>query len=180
MSEAARLIEDAKRIRQRLRYPPNAVVDRGIDLTRKSTAYKGSEPIPDAPIKKILGVEPPKTYPEVYFPITFEDILNAVATHFGLSAEDLRGISRRHHICYARFVLVYLAIRFLNKKSIASIGRDLNKDHTSILHARNRINGIIAGNPKAYAEISMIEKHIETTYNYRPSISADGQFRLAL
>lgn len=179
MSAADELIENAKRIRQRLRHPPNAVIDHGIDLTRKSTAHKGDGPIPDAPIKKILNEAPIPQ--EVYFPITFEDILRTVATHYGISVEDLKGSCRQATISYARFVVVHLSLRYLAKRSLKSIGRSLgNKDHTSILHARNRIRGIMAVNPKAHAEIIGIEKHIESMYNYRFAVSDFGQYRLAL
>lgn len=180
MSPANQLIENAKRVRQRLRYPPNAVMDHGIDLTRKSTAHKGSEPVPEKPVKKTLKFKTASPYPEVQFLISFENILDAVASHYKISIEDLKGSSRKHYLCYARFVVVHLSMRFLTTKSMSSIARSLNKDHTSILHARDRINGILAENPLAKAEVGAIGERIETLYNCRYPLSTDGQFYMAL
>jgi hypothetical protein len=175
------LIDEAKRIRQRLRYPPNAVHDPGIDLTRKSTAHKGSEPVPDPPVRKVLADPVPEpSYPplDVKFPITFDDILDAVSIHYGVSVGALKGASRRAHTCFARFVVVYLSLRLLARRSLSSIARDLDKDHTSILHARNRINAIIAGNPAVASEVLMIEAYIAA--NHRSAVSTIGQCSMAL
>ncbi len=174
MSAAQDLIDEAKRIRQRLRDPPNAVHDPGIDLTRKSTAHKGHEPIPDPPIKKVLELPESRepTFPpmEIRFPITFDNILEAVSTHYGVSTASLRGSDRHMHTCLARFVVVYLSLKLLAKRSLSSIARDLDKDHTSILHARNRINAIILDRPEVAAEVLMLERHIETLHSLRPAV----------
>ena len=177
---AEELIENAKRIRHRLRYPPNAVPDLGIDLTRKSTAHKGSEPNPDPPAKKAIVVLPEPSYPplDIRFPITFDDIVDAVAVHYGITPAAIRGASRRAHTCFARFVVVYLSLRLLAKRSLSSIARDLDKDHTSIIHARNRINAIIAGNSQVAAEVLMIEAYIEA--HHRSAVSTLGQCGMAL
>ncbi len=175
------LIDEAKRIRQRLRYPPNAVKDPGIDLTRKSTAHKGSEPVPDPPIKKPLIEFREPTYPalEVRFPVTFDDILEAVSQHYGVTVGILKGGSRRAHTVFARFVAIYLSLRILPTRSLKSIGRDLGKDHSTIIHARNRFLAIIAGNSQVATEVQMIEKYIETVHNSRLPLPAFHQLDLA-
>ena len=169
MSEAGELIENAKRIRQRLRYPPNAVPDTGIDLTRRSTAYKGNEPIPDPPIKKALENPRPAPQPQVdiILPLSFDDIVEAVAAHYDISPVTIKSSDRRSHVCFARFVVVHLSLRLLAKRSLSSIGRDLDKDHTSIIHARDRINAIIAGDAQIAAEIQAVGDYIETVHNDR-------------
>lgn len=173
---AQEIIDRAKEIRQKLRYPPNAVKDPGIDLTRKSTAHKGSEPIPDPPIRKILGAEPVIPVPiELWSPTAFDDVLDAVSAHYGVSVAAIKSSSRRSHICFARFVVVHLAIKMKARKSLSSIARALYKDHTSILHARNRINAIIAGNSQVAAEVQMIEAYIETNNRLRCPVSAVNQ-----
>lgn len=173
---AEEIIENAKKIRQRLRYPPNAVPDRGIDLTRKSTAHKGSEPIPDPPIKKILREETPPIHihPEIRMPASLDIIIDAVGSHYGVTSEAIKSSSRRSYTCFARFVVIYLAIRLLPKKSLASIARELGRDHTTILHARGRIYDIIAGNPGVAAQVRMIEACIAAN-NPGLAVPAIGQ-----
>lgn len=179
MSAANDLIENAKRIRQRLRKPPNAVYDPGIDLTRKSSAHKGDGPIPDAPIKKVLGAPNPiKIQPEFQLPKLFEKILREVSRHYGVSVASLKGSSRRADISYARFVAIHLSLKMKAKLSLSAIARGLNKDHSSAIHARNRMIDIIATNQEKSNEINMIEKCIED--NYRPAVPAFCEFRVAI
>ncbi len=184
MGAAQDLIDEAKRIRQKLRYPPNAVHDPGIDLTRKSTAYKGHEPNPDPPVKKpwefTVAKEPQYPPLEIQFPITFDDILEAVSGHYGVSIPNLRGSNRQSHTCMARFVVVYLSLKLLAKRSLSSIARDLDKDHTSVLHARNRINAIILDRPEVAAEVLMLERHIEAVHNDRFAVPTFGEFGVAV
>lgn len=169
------IIDQAKLIRQRLRNPPNAVYDPGIDLTRKSTHHKGSEPNPDPAPKKAL-VEPiivEPSYPpmDIRFPITFDDIVEAVSIHYGLTTEAIRGSCRRSHVCFARFVVVYLSLKILPGRSLKSIARDLGgRDHSTAIHARDRMTAIVAGNSQVASEVQMIENYIETVHNNKPVI----------
>jgi hypothetical protein len=177
------ITENAKQIRDRLRHPPNAVHDTGIDLTKKSSSHRGDEPNPDPPIKKMLEMlpEPPRKRYQ-FAPsrkcLIFDDILEAVSTHYGVSIEAIRGPSRRTHTGFARFVVVHLAIKLSKKPSLSAIGRNLNKDHTSILHARNRIKAIIASNAQVAAEVKMLETYLERLHHYRSSIPSERQFYL--
>lgn len=165
MSPGEKLIQNAREIRGRLRHPPNAVFDQGIDLTRKSTAYKGDIPPADTPPKKPLFIElkKKKPEPEILMPITMDDIVRAVCDHYGPSPASVRGPNRMALLCHTRRVIVYLAIKILNK-SLSSIGRNLNKDHTSILHAKRKIDETLLKNPELYSEINKIEKEIVNFY----------------
>lgn len=174
------LIDEAKRIRQKLRNPPNAVHDPGINLTRQSTAYKGDIPPPDTPPKKVLRETERVVYPVIQLPLGFEDIVEAVSSHYGVSPAAIRGSSRRSHTCFARFVVVHLSLKLLAKRSLKSIGRSLNKDHSSILHARDRISAIIAGNSQVANEVQMIESYIETAHNHRSSLPNFSQCGVAV
>lgn len=151
------LIENARKIRQRLRFPPNAVPDHGIDLTRKSTAYKGDILPPDTPPKKKL--EEPKVIPAIVFPIHFNEILYAVSRFYRVPVESLRGDRRFKPEVLARRVIVHLGIKLLGR-SLSSIGRELNKDHSTIIHARNKILLNLQTNTKLQGEVSAIEESI--------------------
>ncbi len=160
------LIENAKLIRQRLRYPPNSVPDRGIDLTRKSTAYKGDIPPPDTPPKKTLAVmEPEAPRQEVRFPIHFGDIVDAVSSYYHLSKDDLVSCQRHAPFVKARRVIIYISSRFLKNRTLSAIARELKKDHTTILHAQKKIIDEISWNPELVEQIKQIEANIVLNYN---------------
>ena len=62
-------------------------------------------------------------------------ILSATARHFGLTADDLVGPSRRRTVALARGLAMHLC-RQLCGESLASIGRRFSgRDHTTVLHA---------------------------------------------
>ena len=65
-------------------------------------------------------------------------ILNAVADEFGITVTDVTGSKRTDVNCMARFVAVGLMVE-MTHLSFPAIGKRLGgRDHTTILHARNR------------------------------------------
>ena len=61
-------------------------------------------------------------------------MLAAVARHFAVTVDDLRGKSRNHQIAWARQVAMYL-LREETDASLFAIGRQLGgRDHTTIMH----------------------------------------------
>lgn len=168
-------LENVKRIRQRLRNPPNAVHDPGIDLTRKSTAYKGDIIPLDTPPKKKL--DEPGVGPIIIFPVNFEDILEAVAQHYHLSVERLRGDRRFKLEVLARRVVVHLGLKMLGR-SLTSIARDLNKDHTSIIYARDKVKIMLQMDSQFRGEVNSIEESIIGDHHNRPPLPSLRQFRL--
>lgn len=71
-------------------------------------------------------------------------ILAAVAAEFGLSVADLTGPLRKAVHCNARFVAVGLLVE-MTRISLPAIGRHLgNRDHTTILHAREQAKKLFA------------------------------------
>lgn len=177
MNPGEKLIQRAKEIRQRLRFPPNAVPDHGIDLTRKSTAYKGDNPPPGTPPKKPLFVSlKKKTKPEIRIPVLMDDIVDAVCDHYGVTPNSIRSDSRISILCHTRRVVTYLASKMLGK-SLSSIGRSLNKDHTSILHAKRKFNISLQRNSELLNEVNKIEASIVD--NHRSSFPSERKLHMA-
>lgn len=169
------LIKDYKEIRRRLIYPPNAVYDPGIDLTRKSTAYKGDVPPEGTPPKKAL----PSPHPEIVFPINFDDILEAVGDFYGLTLDDLRGGNRKALYVTARKIVVHLSLKLIAIRSLSSIAKGLDKDHTTIVHARRKIRRDLQENELLRFQAQTIEESILAKYRDRPAVPALGQCGLA-
>jgi chromosomal replication initiator protein len=80
-------------------------------------------------------------------PITINDVQVKAAEFFGVTPSDLRGKNRSSTVALARQVAMYLA-RELTHASFGELGRAFGgKDHTTVLHAVDRIQGLIREDP---------------------------------
>lgn len=87
--------------------------------------------------------------------VTIENIQKVVANHFKLKVQDLRGASRAHSIVVPRQVAVFLCRR-LTTKSYPEIGAAFGgRDHTTVIHSYEKINGEVNAG-------SDIKKHIDS------------------
>jgi chromosomal replication initiator protein len=76
-------------------------------------------------------------------PITIADIELVVADHYKLKGPLLRSKKRHKDIAHARHVAMYL-VRTLTNASLPQIGKNFgDRDHTSVLHACNKIKGMV-------------------------------------
>ncbi len=82
--------------------------------------------------RKLAGVHP------------VQRVVLITARHFGVGPADITGPSRRSEIVRPRQVAMYLACE-TTKSSAPEIGRRIgDKDHTTILHAAHKIEGLLA------------------------------------
>jgi chromosomal replication initiator protein len=80
--------------------------------------------------------------------ITSEDIQRRVGEVFGIKPHDLRAKTRTKAVAFPRQVAMYLA-RQLTSDSFADIGKSFGgKDHTTVLHAVNKIEALLQEDPK--------------------------------
>jgi chromosomal replication initiator protein len=80
--------------------------------------------------------------------ITTEQIQRKVADFFGVAVADLKAKTRTKTIALPRQVAMYLA-RQMTHASLAEIGRAFGgKDHTTVLHAVDKIQGLLQEDPK--------------------------------
>lgn len=72
--------------------------------------------------------------------VSVADVLEAVAEHYRISADDLRGKQRDKHIVVPRQVAMYL-MRQETEASLMEIGQALGgRDHSTVLHGCEKIN----------------------------------------
>lgn len=94
---------------------------------------------------------------------TAEVIIDEVCKFYDIDPEALRGQSRTKEVSLARQVAMY-EIRRLTNLSLKEIGREFdNRDHTTVLHSIERIEGRI----KHDSEMSEIIKDITANVNVR-------------
>lgn len=80
--------------------------------------------------------------------VTIDDILRRVAEVFHVKTQDLRAKTRTKAVAFPRQLAMYLA-RQLTSNSYADIGRGFGgKDHTTVLHAVNKIDALLQQDPK--------------------------------
>lgn len=88
-------------------------------------------------------------------------ILAEVAERFGVEVEDILGDSREAQYVDPRHVTVYLARQLLshNEASYSALGRKLDREHTSIMNADQRIHDLLASeSPLNSREVELCDK----------------------
>lgn len=88
-----------------------------------------------------------------------EDIMEEVSEYFGVTVEQIKSESRKTEIKHARHVFVYLARQktFMGWKSI---GRYINRDHTSCIHSRRVIDELIFSDETVREQIADLQKNL--------------------
>ena len=83
-------------------------------------------------LKGILPEKPKK-------PINTEKIIHCVADYYKIRVEDLQSDKRDRNLAYPRQVAMYLC-RELTGDSLPKIAKDFHRDHSTVIHARDKIN----------------------------------------
>src|SRR5688572_20102294 len=80
--------------------------------------------------------------------ITIEQIQRKVSDFFGVKLSDLKAKNRTKAVSFPRQIAMYLA-RQLTHSSLSEVGRAFGgKDHTTVLHAVDKIQGLLLEDPK--------------------------------
>lgn len=79
---------------------------------------------------------------------TVAEIQKVVAAHYGLTTTELISDCRMRYVARPRQVAMWIA-KQITTRSLPDIGRRFgNRDHTTVLHAVRRIEGLIETNPE--------------------------------
>ena len=90
--------------------------------------------------------------------IKIEDILRVVSKHFGVSRTDILSERRHRSIVWPRQIGMYLA-KQLTSRSLPEIGRRFGgRDHTTVLHAIRKIEGVLGKDQKLRTEIEDLKR----------------------
>jgi len=94
--------------------------------------------------------------------LTSKDILESVAGFFEINIKDITGKSRKKELVYPRQIIMYLMREKLGS-SYPTIGNELGgRDHTTAMHAYNKIKDEIKNSEKIKQDISSIINLIRT------------------
>ena len=79
--------------------------------------------------------------------ITLRKLLLRVSKHTGVSVAKMKGKRRKQKIVDARHLYAYAARRFNiiieDKCSLENIGKEINRDHTTVINSVKRYTGLI-------------------------------------
>jgi chromosomal replication initiator protein len=91
---------------------------------------------------------------------SIESIQREVATYFDIKLHDLRGPKRIHSVARPRMIAMYLA-RKLTGSSFPEIGsRFGGKDHSTVISAVKKIEGLIAQDANLRSVVTTLESHL--------------------
>jgi chromosomal replication initiator protein len=92
--------------------------------------------------------------------ISITDIIEVVTNHFDVRLADLQSKKRSQSITEPRQICMYLA-RNLTKHSLEEIGGHLGgRDHTTVMHACNKIGQAERSDSQMHALLSELRKQI--------------------
>jgi chromosomal replication initiator protein len=116
------------------------------------------EPLTKELAEKVLG----DTLSKGSRPITPELVIETAAELFGFSVAELIGPSRSRPLVTARQIAMYV-IRQLTDHSYPAIARAFGgRDHTTVIHAVNKIDGLMPQRAKVYQDAQRLTRRLTT------------------
>jgi chromosomal replication initiator protein len=92
--------------------------------------------------------------------LTVESVIKEVANYFNVKITDLKGTSRHASVTRPRQIAMYLS-RKLCKASFPELGQKFGgKDHTTVLSACRRVEGLLGEDVKVRSMVQEIERHL--------------------
>ena len=92
--------------------------------------------------------------------IPIEKIQEAVGAFYGVSVKEIKGSRRVQNIVLARQVAMYLS-REMTDNSLPRIGKEFGgKDHTTVIHAYEKIKSMVDTDDNLRLEIQSIKKKL--------------------
>lgn len=126
----------------------NKIVAMGkLDNTREINLELAQEVLKDIISPNI----PPQITPDI--------IIKIVAEHYGITVDDIKSKKRSNEIVYPRHIAMYLC-RELTDLPLKSIGERLGRDHSTVMHALDKIKDDMKNTPDLHSNIEIIKKKI--------------------
>ena len=93
--------------------------------------------------------------------ITADDVINAVCKYYNVNKADITSKKRNKEVVDPRQVAIYLITELIPDLPLTSIGKSFgDRDHTTIMHARDKIAGEIKTNVRTKTAIVDIKDMI--------------------
>ena len=158
---AAKLLHPSLEVpREVLSFIAGAIVSNGRDLEGAinrlvAHAQLGGQPMTlaaaEVAVRDLIRPREPKR-------VKIEDIQKRVASHYNVSRADLLSSRRTAAVVMPRQIAMFLA-KSLTLRSLPEIGRRFGgRDHTTVLHAVRKIDGLVNSNPALRDEVELLKR----------------------
>lgn len=128
-------------------------------LTIQSISQKIEE-LDLAFIQNVLDPSNPLNEDQSLYKLKPRHLISVCAKHFNIKTGDLCGKSRKKELVFARHITAYLLLKE-NGLPLEEVGHLLGgRDHTSIMHARNKIHQDFSTNPQTRQLINQIKSKL--------------------
>lgn len=94
-------------------------------------------------------------------PITIRKIIESVSSSYNVSVDDIYSSRQDAEISHARQVAMYV-VRQITDTSLKNIGKEFDKDHSTVLYSCNKIKKLISTNDMENKKIENIIKNLST------------------
>lgn len=92
---------------------------------------------------------------------TIENIQKVVAEYYQIKIAEMKSPRRMKHLAVPRQIAMYLCKKLVAKASYPDIGRKFGgKDHTTVIHACRKIEGLVGSDVGLRDQIASIEKSL--------------------
>ena len=98
---------------------------------------------------------------EQKYNISITRIKQVVCKHFKVNLDDLNSKKKNNSIAWPRQIAMYLATE-LTSLSLPEIGREFNRDHTTVIHAKEKVKEEIKNNTFFIPVINLITEEIKS------------------
>jgi chromosomal replication initiator protein len=146
-----------------LSYIAKAVTHNGRDLEgalnrllahNKLTGHAVTLEMAEREVRDLIRPQEPKR-------VKIEDIQRVVARQYNVSRSDLLSSRRTANVVRPRQVAMYLA-KTLTLRSLPEIGRRFGgRDHTTVLHAVRKIEGLVGNDMALAEEIEILKRQLQ-------------------
>jgi chromosomal replication initiator protein len=92
--------------------------------------------------------------------IEMTDVLRAVASHFGVPVETLKGAGRAREVVVPRQIAMYL-IRDLTTHSLPEVGMFFGRDHSTVLHATQKVGEQIGRDSEVTTHVETLKRRLQ-------------------
>ncbi len=92
---------------------------------------------------------------------TPDSIISATAKCYGLETADILSTSRTKEIALARQVAMYI-VRYMTKLSLPEIGKIFDRDHTTVIHSIEKVEGLMRESREVSENIRDIKSNVNS------------------
>lgn len=120
-------------------------------------AHHNEEPLTRELAEKVLAEALSNTRPR---PVTPELVIEVASELFGFTTDELKGPSRSRTLVQARQIAMYVLRQLTDYSYPAIAGAFGGRDHTTVIHAVKKIEGLMPERAKVYQDVQQLSRRL--------------------